>query len=107
MGEAMEILQSFLTGLGLMFLQPLFYLFLLFAALYALQRVWQERKTFNVRLYSMTDEWVAMLKPALVMGIFGSIVVLALGLVLRLGMRLLIAAAYVISLLCFDGRLMS
>lgn len=96
-----------ISGLLQLFIQPLFYFFLIVAVLMADLRVNRERHDFRVRVYSLFDDIFETIVPGLLFGLIGSVVLIAVGVVLTPGMVALIAALYVLSLVPLQLRLIS
>ncbi|HET7579109.1 MAG TPA: S1C family serine protease [Bacillales bacterium] len=103
----MDMLSDSIFGLLRIFLQPLFYILLVFAAFVSYHRVLRERRDFRVRIYGVFDGIAETIFPGLVMGLAGSILLLAAGVVLPPGMLALIAALYILAALTMQLRLMS
>ncbi|HEX6922375.1 MAG TPA: PDZ domain-containing protein [Bacillales bacterium] len=106
-GEVMDMIIDLIFGLLRLFVQPWFYLLLAFAVLVNYRRVRRERRDFHVRVYGIFDGVLASILPGLLAGLIGSIVMVAVGIVLSPGMIVLIGAFYVLALLTFQLRLVS
>lgn len=103
-GENMDVILNIIYGWLGLFAQPLFYLFLLFALWVGARRVRLERRDFHVRVNGVAQGLVTSIVPGLLMGLFASIVWVAMGIVLAPGMLVLIAALYVLAMLTFQLR---
>lgn len=103
----MDIMNNILHGWLGLFIHPLFYLFLLLALWMGVRRVRRERHDFRVRVFGVADEFKAMIGPGLLMGVFASMVTIAVGLVLTPGMLVLVAGCYVLVMLTFQLRLLT
>lgn len=101
------MIMAIILGLLHLFLQPLFYIFLVFAFLVSYQRVLRERRDFRVRFYGLFDGVSEAILPGLLVGLAGSIVFVAVGVVLAPGMVALIAALYILAALTMQLRLMT
>lgn len=98
---------AILLGLLHIFLQPLFYIFIVFAFLVSYQRVLRERRDFRVRVYGLFDGVAETFLPGLLIGLIGSILFVAIGIVLSPGMVALIAALYILAALTMQLRFMT
>lgn len=103
----MDVLANIGYGVLRLFLQPLFYLFLIFALGVHGWRIKQEREDFHVRVHSMSQGFREMLGPGLMGGAFASIVTLGVGLVLPTGMLMLVTCFYILAMLTFSLRLVN
>ncbi|HEU5139239.1 MAG TPA: PDZ domain-containing protein [Bacillales bacterium] len=106
-GEVMDMMIDLLFGLLRLFVQPLFYLLLAFAVLVNYRRVRQERRDFHVRIYGVFDGLMESILPGLIAGLAGSVVLVAVGIMLPPGMIVFIAIFYLVAMLTFQLRLVS
>jgi hypothetical protein len=93
--------------MGLLFLHPLFYGFLLIAFLIGLKRVKRERKEFKVKVHPVIDNLIFSLLPGLLIGLIGSVIFAVAGVTLPIGMIALIGLVYVALGLTFKTRFMA
>lgn len=84
-------LLELLWAIGRFFIHPLFYLFLLISLLYGMLRIKRERKSFHIRVQDVYDEMKFTYTKGLLMGLFVSIVLFALGLSLPFGTVVILA----------------
>lgn len=96
-----------LQGIGLLFLHPLFYGFILIAFLIGLKRVKRERKEFKVRVHPVIDNLIFSLLPGILIGLIGSVVFVSAGVTLPLGMIALIGIMYLVLGLTFKTRFLN
>jgi len=99
--------KELLHGMLLLFLHPLFYGFILVAFLIGLKRVKRERKEFKVRVHPVIDNLIFSLLPGILIGLFGSVIFVAAGITLPLGMIALIGVVYLALGLTFKTRFMN
>lgn len=90
-----------------LFLQPLFYILLVFAFFVSYYRVLRERRDFHVRFYGVLNGLTESLWPGLLAGLVGTAVVLISGLVISPGMAALISALYILFAFTMQLSLMS
>ncbi len=93
-----------LQGMWLLFLHPLFYGFILVAFLIGLKRVKRERKEFKVRVHPVIDNLIFSLLPGILIGLIGSVIFVAAGVTLPIGMIALIGLMYLVLGLTFKTR---
>lgn len=103
----MEIAKEIASGIGGLFLQPLFYMFLIFYVVVHARRVRLERRDFHVRVYGVADGFVEAIAPGILIGLGGSALLLAAGVALPEGMIVLVAALYLLAVLTFQLRLVT
>jgi PDZ domain len=96
-----------IEGIGLLFLHPLFYGFIIIAFLIGLKRVKRERKEFKVKVHPVIDNLIFSLLPGIIIGLIGSVIFVAAGITLPLGMIALIGIMYIILGLTFKTRFMN
>jgi len=84
-------LLELLWAIGRFFIHPLFYLFLLISLMYGMLRIKRERKSFHIRVQDLYDEMKFTYTKGLLMGLFVSIVLFALGLSLPFGTVVILA----------------
>ncbi|WP_374723418.1 PDZ domain-containing protein [Calidifontibacillus erzurumensis] len=100
-------LLELLYGLGRFFLNPAFYILLLFAWLIGIQRTKKERKDFSVRIFPFNSEIVECILYGLISGVCVSIVLLGLGIVIPVGFIALTSVLTILVLLIMQPRLLS
>ncbi|MGO4888834.1 PDZ domain-containing protein [Anaerobacillus sp. MEB173] len=97
---AVEILK----GIGSLFLQPLFYIFLIFSLLLGVKRVKRERQDFNTRIYDSIDDVLTPLGTGLLFGLGLTIVTLTLGIVMPIGVIVLLSVISLLFVFSFQMR---
>jgi PDZ domain len=96
-----------IEGIGLLFLHPLFYGFIFVAFLIGLKRVKRERKEFKVKVHPVIDNLIFSLLPGILIGLIGSVIFIAAGVTLPIGMIALIGMMYVILAITMKTRFMA
>lgn len=96
-----------LVGLGRFFLNPLFYIILLFSFFLGFQRTKQERKDFNSRIHSTFLGWSEFVWPGIIVGFILTVVMLALGIVIPVGFLFLTSILTAIFILTKQLRWLS
>ncbi|MCM3731549.1 PDZ domain-containing protein [Fictibacillus nanhaiensis] len=96
-----------IEGIGLLFLHPLFYGFILVAFLIGLKRVKRERKEFKVKVHPVIDNLIFSLLPGILIGLIGSVIFIAAGVTLPVGMIALIGLMYLVLALTMKTRFMA
>jgi hypothetical protein len=96
-----------IEGIGLLFLHPLFYGFILVAFLIGLKRVKRERKEFKVKVHPVIDNLIFSLLPGILIGLIGSVIFIAAGVTLPVGMVALIGLMYLVLALTMKTRFMA
>ena len=84
-------LLELLWAIGRFFIHPLFYLFFLISFMYGMLRIKRERSSFHVRVQDIYDEMKFTYTKGLLMGLFVSIAIFALGLSLPFGTVVILA----------------
>ncbi|MFC0187401.1 PDZ domain-containing protein [Fictibacillus aquaticus] len=100
-------LLELLKGLGKLFANPLFYMFLAAAFVIGVKRVKRERKEFKVKVHPVVDNLIQSLFPGLLVGLAGSAVFLAAGVALPFGMLAFVGIAYGLLSLTTKTRFLS
>jgi hypothetical protein len=100
-------LNELIEGIGLLFLHPLFYGFILVAFLIGLKRVKRERKEFKVKVHPVIDNLIFSLLPGILIGLIGSVIFIAAGVTLPVGMIALIGLMYLVLALTMKTRFMA
>jgi hypothetical protein len=85
-----EILKEILLGLCRLFLHPLTYIAILVTYFIGLARVKRERKHFRIRVFDFIYELRFLFWPGLAIGLLLSIITIAVGVVVPIGMIVLI-----------------
>ncbi|MFV9510566.1 PDZ domain-containing protein [Tepidibacillus sp. LV47] len=104
----MAILQQMLTQIGLLFLQPLFYIGIFLLVLQYRRQIQLERKLFSARIHSLSQEVILSLSYGFIGGMIASLLMVGLGVVFQpTGMWLLwlitgILALFHIRFLCLS-----
>ncbi len=96
-----------LTGIGLFFLHPLFYIFLFFSVFLGYKRVQRERRDFHIRVYDVVDDVLRPLFPSLLGSLIISSLLIATGIVLPSGVIVLFALVQSLFLITGQARLLS
>ncbi|OOE14374.1 PDZ domain-containing protein [Fictibacillus arsenicus] len=96
-----------IEGIGLLFLHPLFYGFIFVAFLIGLKRVKRERKEFKVKVHPVIDNLIFSLLPGILIGLIGSVIFIAAGVTLPIGMIALIGLMYAVLALTMKTRFMA
>jgi hypothetical protein len=102
-----DIIRSVLYGIATFFLNPLFYLLVIGLFLFSAQRVRRERRSFRVKAFGMFNTVFRSIAPSLIVGLVGSIVLLAAGVALPAGMVVLFSCAYLVIMLTTQLRFLS
>lgn len=84
-------LLELLWAIGRFFIHPLFYLFFLISFMYGMLRIKRERSSFHIRVQDIYDEMKFTYTKGLLIGLFVSIVIFALGLSLPFGTVVILA----------------
>lgn len=84
-------LLELLWAIGRFFIHPLFYLFFLISFMYGMLRIKRERSSFHIRVQDIYDEMKFTYTKGLLMGLFVSIAIFALGLSLPFGTVVILA----------------
>ncbi|WP_246942682.1 PDZ domain-containing protein [Bacillus pinisoli] len=100
-------LVDILKGIGVFFVHPLFYFFLLLTVVMGYRRVKKERSFFHVRIFDTISETKLMLTAGLFAGLVISLLTIGVGFVLPVGGVVLIAAVTLVLGLTFRLRLLS
>ncbi|WP_368657964.1 PDZ domain-containing protein [Metabacillus halosaccharovorans] len=84
-------LLELLWAIGRFFIHPLFYLFFLISFMYGMLRIKRERSSFHIRVQDIYDEMKFTYTKGLLIGLFVSIAIFALGLSLPFGTVVILA----------------
>ncbi|WP_010631908.1 cell division protein [Sporolactobacillus vineae] len=101
------IIRSILFGIATFFMNPLFYLLVVGLFLFSAQRVRRERRSFRVKAYGMFNTVFRSIAPSLVVGVGGSILLLAAGVAVPPGMIVLFSLGYLVIMLTTQLRFLS
>lgn len=104
---AQDWLLEFLIGTGKMFLHPVFYGLLIFAAYLGVSRVKRERMNFHVRVENAYFELRQLLPYGLLIGLCLSVLIIASGIVVSFTVVVLTAAVSILFLFTTKIRLVS
>ncbi|WP_458411878.1 PDZ domain-containing protein [Schinkia sp. CFF1] len=96
-----------LYGIGRFFLNPALYILLLFALFLGVRRTKRERKDFNVRIQPFNLEWIEFVLSGLVTGLVVSLVMIALGAVIPVGIIVMASLVTIIFMLTTQPRWLS
>lgn len=96
-----------LYGIGRFFLNPALYILLLFALFLGVRRTKRERKDFNVRIQPFNLEWIEFVLSGLVTGLVVSLVMIALGAVIPVGIIVIASLVTIIFMLTTQPRWLS
>lgn len=102
-----EWILASLIGIGKLFLNPLFYLSFILCWIIGTQRVKQERRDFNVKIYDRLNELRMMLPQGLLWGMILSLLTLGVGIVIPFAAIIVIAAMTIILALTTKVRFLS
>lgn len=100
-------ISELLSGLWKLFIHPVFYITFLLAAFLGVSRVKKERSFFHVRAQNAYFELKQVVPIGLLLGIIGSIIILASGLVITLEFISFLAIITIFFSLFFRPRLLS
>lgn len=101
------MLLDVLKGIGYLFINPIFYLFLFMAIWIGVKRVKRERDHFHIRVFDVFQELRTLFYPGVLMGLLFSSLTIGLGFVLPVGAIMLLVSCMVVLLLTFQIRLLS
>lgn len=96
-----------LSGIGQLFLNPLFYGIVLIAWWFSLKRIKNERSHFQIRVYPAIPSFLASIYPGIVVGLILSVVLLIVGFVLPVGTIYFMSLLSVVLGLARRGNLLS
>jgi hypothetical protein len=96
-----------LKAIGLFFIHPLFYILLMFSLFLGYKRVQRERAMFHTRVYDVVDDLIYPLLPGLIAGFIISILIVAIGVVIPIGVIVLFALVYGVILSTGQARWLS
>ncbi|MDD9148083.1 MULTISPECIES: PDZ domain-containing protein [unclassified Sporolactobacillus] len=102
-----DVIRSILLGIASFFYNPVFYLLVLGLFLFSIQRVKRERLSFHIKAYGMFNTVFASVAPSLIMGAFGSALLLLSGTALPAGVIVLLSCAYLLIMLTTQLRFLS
>lgn len=107
MGNVNSWMIDILKGIGVFFVHPLFYFFLLLTVVIGYRRVKKERRYFHVRIFDTISETKLMLGAGLFAGLLVSLITIGVGFVIPVGGVVLIAAVSLLLGLTFRLRFLS
>ena len=102
-----EILLELLRAIGRFFINPVFYIAIIFAIFLGYRRVKRERKSFNIRILSGWLELKNSLLAGLIVSLILSFVMIAVGLTMTPKFLLVLMAITVLGLVLFTFHLLS
>lgn len=105
--DIMSIALDFLKGLGLLFVNPLFYTLVLFSFYIGTKRVKRERIDFHTRVNDVVDDLLIPLFPGLLASLILSFILISLGIIFPIGILILLVTVHFILLLIGNVRLIS
>ncbi len=100
-------LTEILWGIARLFLNPLLYILFLFSWILGYRRVKRERRDFNIRIHSSFLGIADLVSPGIVVGLFLSVLIVGLGLVIPNGFIVLTAIVTFTLLLTLQTRWLS
>lgn len=96
-----------LKGFGKLFLNPLFYWFIILGFIVSYRRIKRERLFFGVKIFNYYTEWRQTIKVSLLLGLLISILTLSIGIVLTEEIIIILTVVTIILSLTFNLTLLS
>ena len=101
-----EILLELLRAIGRFFINPVFYIAIIFAIFLGYRRVKRERKSFNIRILSGWSELKNSLLAGLTVSLILSLITIAVGLTMTPEFLLVLMASTVLGLALYTFHLL-
>ncbi|GGH88912.1 hypothetical protein JOD43_004405 [Pullulanibacillus pueri] len=102
-----DIIFTILKGILLFFCNPVLYFLIAGFFLFGWQRVRRERRSFGIKVYGIFNSVMGTLLPSLIIGLVGSVIMIALGIALPMGVIVLITTCYFITFCSVQLRFLS